>query len=95
MGYEKILQQIQHCIKTSRWEITIHADEEAQEDEITISDIKHVIRTGKIKKKYTHDPRATRYKLLGKLPAGRFLNLIFKFNSLNEPRIITVFLEEF
>lgn len=95
MSYDKILQKIQNCIKSGGWEITMHSDEEAQDDEITISDIKHVIKTGKIVKKYSHDPRGTRYKLLGKLPDGRFLNLIFKFNSLNELRIITVFLEEF
>ena len=73
----------------------MHADEEAQDDDVSISDIKHVIEDGKIIKKYTHDPSGTRYKLMGKTYDGRLLNVILKFNSLNEVKIITVYLEVF
>jgi len=73
----------------------MHADEEAQDDDVSISDIKHAIENGKITKKYTHDPRGIRYKLMGKTCDGRLLNIILKFNSLNEAKIITVFIEVF
>lgn len=95
MTFNRVLKKIRNCIQSGRWEITIHADEEAQDDNVSISDVKHAIENGRIMKKYTHDPRGIRYKLLGETIDGRMLNIILKFNSLNEVKIIIVFIEVF
>lgn len=88
----KVITKIRNLIKAGRYEITAHADEEAQEDDINISDIKHAIYNGNIIKKYTRDPRGTRYKVLGKTIDNRLLNVILRFNTLGEVRILTVFI---
>jgi hypothetical protein len=92
---DRILKRIRYCIQSEKWEVTLHADEEAQDDNVSISDIKHAIENGKIIKKSTNDPRGTRYKLLGETFDGRLLNIVLKFNSLNEVKLITVFIEVF
>ncbi len=35
------------------------------DDELEFSDIERVIKTGKIRNKFTHDPRGTRYEIVG------------------------------
>jgi hypothetical protein len=74
----KVLREIQDCIRNGKYEITIHADEEAQEDDVTIADIKNAILTGKIVKKYINDPRGIRYKISGKTLSGQELFLRIK-----------------
>jgi hypothetical protein len=88
----KVISRIRNLAEAGRFEITAHADEEAQEDDINISDIKNAIYTGKIIKKYTNDPRGTRYKITGKTFDNRLLNVIVRFNTLGEVRILTVFI---
>ena len=46
--YEKILEEICYLIRSKRYVMTIHAEEEMSDDELTIFDIEHVILTGKI-----------------------------------------------
>jgi len=88
-----IIQKIRNLVASGKYEITAHADEEAQEDNVNISDIKNSIQTGKIIKKYTDDPRGTRYKIQGVTLDNRLLNVIVRFNNLGEVRILTVFIE--
>ena len=88
----KLITRIRKLVRQGRYEITVHADEEAQEDDVAISDIKNAIFTGHIIKKYTSDPRGIRYKVLGKVKDGRLLNVVIRFTTLGEVRIITVFI---
>ena len=39
----KVITKIRNLIKAGRYEITAHADEEAQEDDINISDINTIL----------------------------------------------------
>ena len=91
MRPSQILLKIQELIINGKYEITLHADEEAQEDCVSISDIKNAIETGEIIKKFTQDFRGTRYKINGLSNDGRRLNVIVRFNSIGEVRILTVF----
>lgn len=88
----KVITRIKKLVKAGRFEITAHADEEAQEDDINISDIQNAIYTGEIIKKYTKDPRGTRYKVSGKTIDNRLLNVIVRFNTLGEVKVLTVFI---
>ena len=88
-----IFKKIINLVVNGKYEITYHADEEAQEDDVDISDIKNAIKTGKIVKKYTHDLRGTRYKIQGLTLDNRKLNIILRLNNLGEVRILTIFIE--
>ena len=91
MRPSQIILKIRELIFNGKYEITLHADEEAQEDNVNISDIKKAIETGEIIKKFTQDVRGTRYKINGLTNDGGSLNVIVRFNSIGEVRILTVF----
>ena len=46
--YERILNQLREKVRTRQYVMTIHADEEMDEDELTIFDVESVILSGKI-----------------------------------------------
>lgn len=46
--FEKVLQHIQERMRSHAYIVTIHADEEMDNDGLRIGDIEHVIRTGHI-----------------------------------------------
>lgn len=46
--YEQTLRQMRTLIRTRRYVMTIHAEEELSEDELTIFDVERVIVTGTI-----------------------------------------------
>ena len=86
-----ILSRIKSAIRSGGYEVTDHAWEEAQSDDFTIEDIRSAILAGKINKKYTLDPRGTRYKVRGPALDGRSLDVICRFTHTDELRLITVF----
>jgi hypothetical protein len=46
--YERILNQLREKVRTRQYVMTIHADEEMDEDELSIFDVESVIQSGKI-----------------------------------------------
>ena len=60
-----VLSRIQSALREDRYEITGHALEEADDEEFWDADIRHAILEGRLVKRYTRDPRGTRYELLG------------------------------
>ncbi len=67
----RILYRIRQSICEQRYRISSHANEEMSEDELESNDIENIIFTGKIIKKYTLDPRGTRYEIYGNTTDGR------------------------
>ena len=46
--YERILNQLREKVRIRQYVMTIHADEEMDEDELSIFDVESVILSGKI-----------------------------------------------
>lgn len=46
--YERILQQMREKIRSRQYVMTLHAEEEMDEDELSIFDVESLILTGKI-----------------------------------------------
>ena len=46
--FERILNQMREKVRTREYVMTVHADEEMDEDELTIFDVESVILSGKI-----------------------------------------------
>ena len=86
-----VLTRVQAAVREGRYEVTSHAFEEAQADGFTPLDIVEAILRGTIVKRYTHDPRGTRYKLRGSSLDGRGVFVICRFLASGEVRIITVY----
>jgi len=62
---EEVLARIRQAVKENRYQMTDHALEEADEDDLTLDDILDVLLNGEIDSIYTDDPRGTRYVVRG------------------------------
>ncbi|HHT9135504.1 MAG TPA: DUF4258 domain-containing protein, partial [Candidatus Avalokitesvara rifleensis] len=57
----RALQRMQLAVQEQRYRISSHANEEMSKDELVAIDIESIITTGRIVRRYTHDPRGIRY----------------------------------
>ncbi|MFQ5752836.1 MAG: DUF4258 domain-containing protein [bacterium] len=69
-----------------------HANEEMSEDELEAIDIENIILTGKIVRKFTYDPRGTRYQIIRNTTDNRRAHTVCRFLNSGILLIITVFI---
>ena len=62
---EEILRRIRRAVREKRYQITDHALEEADADDLTLDDILDVLLNGDLDSIYTDDPRGPRYVIRG------------------------------
>lgn len=60
-----ILRRIRRAIRQKRYQMTDHALEEADADNLTLDDILKVLLNGDLDATYTEDPRGPRYVIRG------------------------------
>jgi hypothetical protein len=68
-----------------------HFFEEMADDGLEFSDIKKIIDTGRIRKKFTDDPRGTRYEIVGICNDEREAAIICRIKSTGKLLLITVY----
>jgi hypothetical protein len=59
------VRRIRRCVREGRYEFTVHAIEELDEDDLTEADAHDVLLGGKLVAELTDDPRGSRYVLRG------------------------------
>jgi len=59
------LKRIRRAVREDRYEFTIHALEEMDEDGLVEEDLRHAIRHGKLEAELTDDPRGIRFVVRG------------------------------
>jgi len=91
-----IIRAIREKLKRQEYEFTIpHFFEEMFNDDITFTDIEIAIANGKIRHKFTRDPRGTRYEVVGTTTDGRKIAIICRIKSTGKLLLITTYaLEE-
>jgi hypothetical protein len=62
---QETLNRIRRTVRSGRYQITDHALEEADDDSLTLDDIRHVLLAGGLAAIYTDDPRGPRYVVRG------------------------------
>jgi hypothetical protein len=67
----RALQRMQRAKREQRYRISSHANEEMSEDNLVSEDVENAILRGRITRKFTRDPRGTRYELMGDTTDGR------------------------
>ena len=61
-----IIERIRKKIRDGDYEITIpHFFEEMADDNLSFDDIENAMAQGRVRKKFTRDPRGTRYEIVG------------------------------
>ena len=89
-----ILRRMRQAIREQRSRISSHANDEMADDFLAAADLEHIILTGEITHKFTHDPRGTRYEVLGHTVDSRHAYIVCRFLLSGVLLIITAYIEE-
>ena len=60
-------------------------------DELEFADVRRAITTGRIRQKFTRDPRGIRYEIVGQAVDGREICIICRIKSTGKLLFITVY----
>jgi len=90
----RALQNMRQAIREQRYRISSHANEEMSEDGFVAEDVESLIVTGKIARRFTRDPRGTRYEVVGDAMDGRRACVVCRFLPSTALLIITAYAEE-
>jgi hypothetical protein len=94
MVYERILKQMRERIRTRQYVMTLHAEEEMDEDGLTIFDVERGILTGEImERQKDHNLGDWKYLVQGQTVVGKQVVVVAKLSPTNKLVIITVYLE--
>ena len=91
----KGIREIREKIRTKNYEFTGHAEEEREDDDLSVADLRGAILTGRVVQILTNDPRGNRYVVRGKAQDGKEIEVVCRFLASGKLRILTVYaLEE-
>ena len=86
------LKRIRQAIRERRFEYTVHALEEMDEDGLDETDLRYAILQGDINAELTDDPRGIRFVVRGAtLDQERVMEVVCRFLPSGLLRIITVY----
>ena len=86
------IDKIRKKVINKEYEFTIpHFFEEMAADEIEFADVKKALATGRIRQKFTIDPRGTRYEIVGRATDEREIGIICRIKSTGKLLFITVY----
>lgn len=89
------IRRIRLALKERRYEYSIHALEEMDEDHLADSDVYEAIMKGNVVAKLTGDPRGTRFVVRGlAVDEESEVEAVCRFLPTSIPRIITVYAVE-
>jgi hypothetical protein len=92
--YDRILRQMREKVRTRQYVMTLHAEEEMDEDGLTIYDLERGILTGEIIERQTdHDTGEWKYLIQGQSVVGSQIVVVTKLSPTEKLVIITVYLE--
>ncbi len=91
--YDRVLNQMRERIRSREYVMTLHAEEEMDDDNLSIFDVEHGILTGRIVERQTD--RVTvekKYLVEGETLAGDLVVVVAKLSITGKLVIITVYL---
>jgi hypothetical protein len=87
-----IIERIRKKIRDGDYEFAIpHFFEEMAEDDLSFDDIEIVIANGRVRNKFTRDPRGSRYEIVGTTIDDRRVAVICRFKSTGKLLLITTY----
>jgi Domain of unknown function (DUF4258) len=88
---KRAIDKLRDLVREERYQISIHANEEMANDLLEAIDVENAILTGSITKRFTKDPRGTRYEVTGEASDGRTMAVICRIVAADWLTIVTVF----
>jgi len=89
-----VIERIRLAIREQRYRLSSHAIEEMAEDGLESEDVESLALTGRVHRRFTHDPRGVRYEVCGKTPDGRSGCVVCRFLPSGSLLIITAYATE-
>ncbi len=90
--FERILLRIREKIRTQQYVVTIHADEEMDNDHLLWSDVEHALLTGEIiERQKDRDTNEWKYVVFGNAEDNRRIGLVTKLSPSGRVVILTVY----
>lgn len=91
--YDSILRQMQECIRTRQYVMTLHAEEEMDNDNLSIFDIERGILTGKIiERQKDRETEEWKYLVEGQTLTDARVIVVAKLSHTGKLVMITVYL---
>jgi hypothetical protein len=88
----KAIEKIRKKLYDKEYEFAIpHFFEEMADDDLEFTDIERIIETGKIRQRFTHDPRGTRYEIVGRSYDDREVAVICRIKITGKLLFITTY----
>lgn len=92
--FDRILNKIREKVRTRRYVMTLHAEEEMHDDGLTIFDIEHCLMKGQINEcQKDRETDERKYLVSGENLAGKMTTVVSKLSITGTLVIITVYLE--
>lgn len=92
--FERILNQLREKVRTRQYVMTVHAEDEMEEDGLTIFDVESVILSGKIiERQKDQNTGEWKYLLRGETLAGESAITVTKISPTGKLVFVTVFRE--
>lgn len=93
--FQKILNKFKECVRENRYVVTLHGEEEMDEDGLSIYDIERAILTGIIKERQKDSEKEEwKYIIQGQTVDGSIIAIVVKLSLTNKMVIITVYRDE-
>lgn len=90
--YDRVLRQMREKIRTRQYVMTVHAEEEMADDNLSIFDVEHVILTGEIiERQRNRDAGEWKYLVEGETIAGDLAVVLAKLSITDKLVMITVY----
>jgi hypothetical protein len=90
-----VIDILREKVRDQEYEVTIpHFFEEMANDDLIFADIEMVIANGRITRRFTRDPRGTRYEIVGSSTDGRQVAVICRIKTTGKLLFITTYLAE-
>ncbi|MFP4395912.1 MAG: DUF4258 domain-containing protein [Anaerolineales bacterium] len=91
--YDRVLNQMRERIRSREYVMTLHAEEEMEDDNLSIFDVEHGILTGRIVERQKDRVTAEKkYLVEGETLAGDLVVVVAKLSITGRLVIITVYL---
>ena len=92
--YDRILKQMREKIRARQYVMTIHAEEEMTDDNLSIFDVERVVLTGSIvERQKDQDTAEWKYLVEGETIADNLAVVVAKISITGKLVIITVYVE--
>lgn len=90
--YDRVLRQLREKIRTRQYVMTVHAEEEMADDNLSIFDVEHVILTGEIiERQKDRDVGEWKYLVERETIASDLAVVVAKLSITNKLVMITVY----